>query len=91
MRPTRAIILIVVAEAILCGRADAQSSTGRESYSITTKAVDQYHGLAIQVDTSDKPVEKFGPLIREIAALVSLARNDRLCVITRNEHSKMTK
>lgn len=30
---------------------------------------DQYHGLAIQIDTSNKPVEMFGPLIREVAAL----------------------
>ncbi len=30
---------------------------------------DAYHGIAIQVDTSDKPVEMFGPLIREVAGM----------------------
>ncbi|MBN1343139.1 MAG: hypothetical protein JXQ73_10690 [Phycisphaerae bacterium] len=34
-------------------------------------SVDHYYGVAIQVDTSNKPVEMFGPLLREIASLGS--------------------
>lgn len=59
---------------MLCGVVHAEvpadrsaTSSKRSSGSVTSPV--HYHGLAIQVDTSNKPVEMFGPLIREVAAL----------------------
>ncbi len=70
MRPSRAAFLFVVVTACSVRSSSSESAPAGSVPAAGTGAVaDQYHGLAIQVDTSDRPVAMFGPLIREVAAL----------------------
>ncbi len=49
--------------------ASAETGAGASRTSASSPGRMGYHGLAIQIDTNHKPVETFGPLIREVAAL----------------------
>jgi hypothetical protein len=74
MKTTRVKAYLICAICVICGFVPS-GITRAQSTTIAKRAVPsrsagiQYYGLAIQVDTSVKPVEMFGPLIREVARL----------------------
>jgi len=68
MNATRTIALSILLTTCRCAAVRAASVDDKPKAPPSERLVDRYHGLAIQVDTSIKPVEMFGPLIREVAA-----------------------
>ncbi len=69
MKAARAVVPYTLLLACCCERLCAQDASRPARAATSSAVVERYYGLAIQVDTDYKPVEKFGPLIREVAAL----------------------